>query len=71
MYLLLLFLDMVSKWKSLGSLAAERQKQSACLSNIYHNLINVKSSLHDITEELDKDAFDTVTDLEHSIKSSR
>ena len=60
--------DMVSKWQSLAVLAAERQKQSACLASIYHNLITVKSSLQDITDELDKDCFDNVTDLEHSIK---
>lgn len=60
--------DMILKWESLWHLAGERQKQSKYLANIYEELLNIKSSLQAVTEQLEKSKFLSIHDLKKSIK---
>ncbi len=62
------FPDIIGQWEVLEKLAVERQKQSKDLSEIYNDLMSVKSVIHDVTAASDHSCFEDVTDLESTIK---
>ena len=59
---------MITEWEALWHLAGERQKQSKYLAEIYEELVNIKSCLQAVTEELDKSRFSSINELQRSIK---
>ena len=67
--ILLVFLtDIITQWKSLGELALLRQHQSRQLSAMYRELANLQASLAEVTDELQNNHFDSVSELHASIK---